>query len=194
MWPPSKQSPIDRESGGAGFIFSSFFSFFRHTVANGECNYGNHSLPFFGGAFFPTLNHRPVEKDSWGTSRYDSRNLSYHCPLFFFIIRTEAYGNEDDNDDKRGKRGEKAKSGRESLRSPNALERKQKCKLIRSGASNIDHHFQNGDVMLVRLQLPKDSPFLAFLCFGQVLYVAMSSRSSSNCCAQHSPWNVFCTA
>jgi hypothetical protein len=33
------------------------------------------------------------------------------------------------------------------------------------------------DIVLVRLQCPKDSPFLAFLCSGQVLNVSMSALS-----------------
>ena len=44
------------------------------------------------------------------------------------------------------------------------------------------------DVVLVRLQRPKDSPFFAFLYSGQVLDVAMSALSSSKCCAPHNPW------
>jgi hypothetical protein len=81
----------------------------------------------FSFELFSTLNHRQNEKESWERSRYDSRNAFFHYPQFLFIIRTEACDYEDDNDDKRGK---KQKFGRESLHSPNALERverKQKC-------------------------------------------------------------------
>ena len=49
---------------------------------------------------------------------------SYHYPLFLFIIRAEAYDNKDIMMIRKEK---KQKSGRESLRLPNALERKQKC-------------------------------------------------------------------
>ena len=101
-------------------IFFSSFSFLSP--------YGNKSLPrqsffavFFCGTFFSAWNHSPVEnKDSWGRSRRTIQGMRLIIIRYSFLSYVERRMMEI-----RG--GKKQKSGRKSLRSPNALERKQKC-------------------------------------------------------------------